>query len=1122
MTESGKSVDNTLMAPLAELHPETLAVVTAVVAFTLAAFIVLFRTGMKKYAGLLRWAAGDAAIGCAFLSYTFFRDYPGNGRFIVSNAFMVLALSTIVSGLRAFCGKSSDRGALVFLPAPLFVMVGLWIDRTWGSRQLVDAAVSGFLAFQCAAAALALKACDAPTRRKATYFTFAVFAGLGTASLFRGIFFLTAPTFSLGGFSRGLSFILVTVALITWTVAFALLALMRLTEETEAQAHESDARRHDRLVKTIIDTIPQSIIFKDRDSRYLACNAAYARTMGLDSAEIVGKTDFDLYPPELAAKYQGDDGAVLRNGRTQEIIELHAAGGVERWVETTKTPVLGPGGDAEGILVVFHDITEKHESARLLKESEQRYRDLSAELERRVAERTTELSASKRDIDLFFDMTLEYFCLTDLWGRFIKLSPSWSRNLGWREEELINRPFFRFVHPDDRKRVIKAARVLAKGEKARDLASRFKCADGSWVWLSLSAVGVPDRGLVLASAHDITRRVEAESKLKAAREEAERTSRAKSQFISTMSHELRTPLNAVLGYANLLMPLVDEERGARYAQSIVSSGKALLAIINDLLDLTKAESGRIELAPAPCDIRSVLDDLIGIFRFGAEEKGLRLEMAADETLPRTVIVDPARLRQVLINLVGNSIKFTDEGTVSVRVGALVPESERCAGAVTATLSVVVTDTGRGMTEEYRARLFEPFSQESAEIARRFGGTGLGLAIAKRILDLMGGTIDCRSESGVGTTFIVEIPGVRAAGAGTAYLRTVGTSPAPDMAPRERSAPGEEPAQRVLVVDADPVTLALAHRVIREQGMEMVSAVDEAYALRYAESADLVLLNTELTGIDCFALCRKLNESRGPDEVPLILFNSDQQHQALMEGFRSGVVDYLSKPIEPNELRARLMIHLDLKHARESLKRKTREATEAKREAAKRSAELESLAARMDKLTTVDDLTGLLNRRAALSRLVQELARARREERPVAVLIGELDRPAERDVDPALENDRIKECARRFGEALREGDVLGHLGRGKFLAILGDAELEKAVAVAERVRDAIGNRPFVIADRLSRSTIAIGTSAVKPNPEFATEGYAEALGATAEKALSLSKSRGGDRVEGEAAAFPARA
>lgn len=1109
---------------MVELHSETIAVVTAVVAFTLTAFILLFRAGMRKYAGLLRWAAGNAAVGCAFLSYVFFRDSPGNFRFIVSNAFLVLALSAIGSGLRGFCGKDSRWSGLAFLPVPLFMILGAWIDHAWGSRQLIDAAVSAFAAVQCASAALSLKFCDSPSRRKALYFTFSIFAVLGTASLFRCIFFFTAPAFSSGTFSRSLSFIMVTVGLITWTVAFALLSLMRLTEDTEAQAHESDARRHDRLVKAIIDTMPQSIIFKDREFKYIACNAAYARTMGRDAAEIVGLNDFDLYPPELAAKYRGDDEAVLRSRKTQEMVELHSAGGRERWIETTKTPVLNPGGDAEGILVVFHDITERHESARLLKESEQRYRNLNAELERRVDERTTELTASKRNIDLFFDMTLEYFCLTDLWGRFIKLSPSWPRNLGWREDELINRPFFRFVHPDDLRRVIKAARVLAKGEKARDLASRFKCADGSWVWLSLSAVGVPDRGLVLASAHDITSRVETEAKLRAAREEAERTSRAKSQFISTMSHELRTPLNAVLGYANLLMPLVEGEKGARYAQSIVSSGKALLAIINDLLDLTKAESGRIELNPAPCDVRGVLDDLIGIFRFGAEEKGLRLEMSADESLPRTVIVDPARLRQVLINLVGNSIKFTDEGSVTVRVCADIPEAERGGGTVTATLAVTVTDTGIGMTEEYRNRLFEPFSQESAEIARRFGGTGLGLAIAKRILDLMGGTIECRSESGVGTTFLVEIPGIRAAGTGTTYLQSVG--PAPLLAPEALSPDTEIPdgkrLLRVLVVDADPVTLALAHRVIREQGMEMVSAVDEEYALRYAESADLVMLNTELPGIDCFTLCRKLNESRGPDDVPLILFNSDQQHQTLMEGFRSGVVDYLSKPIELNELRARLLIHLDLKRARESLERKIQEATEAKREAAKRASQMESLVARMEKLATVDDLTGLLNRRASLSRLVQELARARRDERPVAVLCGELDEPDDRDHAQQREQDRIKECAHRFAEALREGDVLGHLGRGKFLAILGDADLGKAIAVAERVRDKVGDHPFVIADKLSRSTISIGASAVEPTPEFSTDGYSKAISGAAEEALSRAKSKGGDRVEALDTAVPSRA
>lgn len=1094
-----------------DLHPETLAVVTSVVAFTLTAFIALFRTALKDYRGLLQWAIGDAAVGCTFLTFVFFHNTPGNGQFVLSGTLIVLALSAITSGMRDFCGTGAPWGLLVLVPAPIFLAAVLGIEGISGSRTLMEATLSLTLAVQCVGISHVLQAYDPKHRRRTVYFTFVVFATLATAAFFRFLFFLTDAEAS-SVFSRGLSFIMVTVGLITWTMAFALLALSRMAEEVEAQARESDARRHDRLVKTIIDTMPQSVVFKDRESRYLVCNAAYARSMGRRADELVGLTDRDLYPPELAGKYRKDDLAVLQYGETLETIEMHIAEGQEQWIETMKTPVISPEGDAEGVVVVFHDITERHRSARLLKESEQRYRELSTELERRVFERTAELSATRRNIDLFFDMTLEYLCVTDRRGHFTKFSPSWSRNLGWKEDELIGRPFFRFVHPEDRGRAGRATMVLAKGSKVRDLACRILCADHSWVWLSLSAVAVPDRGLVLVSAHDITNRVEAEANLRAAREEAERASRAKSQFISTMSHELRTPLNAVLGYAKLLKPLVKDEKGTRYAESILRSGGALLAIINDLLDLTKAESGRIELDPVPCDMRRVLDDLLGIFRFSAEEKGLRLQMRADASLPRLVIVDPARLRQVLINLVGNSIKFTDEGSVTLRIAATVPKIAGAGDTVTATLTVDVEDTGIGMTEEYRSRLFEPFSQESAEIARRFGGTGLGLAIAKRILDLMGGTIGCQSQAGVGTIFHVEIPGVRASGAGTEYLQGVGPVAGEEKVEAagtvEETKPGS--LQRVLVVDTDPVTLALAHRVIREMGMEMMSAVDEKYALLYAERADLVLLNTELPGIDCFALCRKLNESRG-EEVPLILFHSEQQHQALMEGFRAGVVDYLSKPIEPNELRARLMIHLDLKRTKAALEQKTQEATEARREASRKSTELEALAARLDRLSAVDDLTGFLNRRAVLARLTQEIARSRRENRPIALLMGELDRPqGGHEGEPTRE--RVQECGRRIAETLREGDILGHLGRGKFLAVLDDTDQEGAAVVAERVRDRIGNYPFVLEDQLSRSTLSVGVSTVAPTPEFRTDDYADALVKGAEEALGTAKLRGGDRVE----------
>lgn len=774
----------------------TLAVVFSVGTLTLSLFLLVLRVTTPRYKGLIRCALGNVTLGLGFAAaYAFRGGNPWLG-IVLPNSLIILGVAFVGNGTWRFLEKPRRWTPAAYLPPVVIVPILAHFTFIQPSVYMRIVAMSLFLSAQFTASAFALLV-NFPHRRKAAArFTGTVYLALTVLFLVRIPFSRNelVPSIVSSSPAKYVVLIMMIIGALSWTFSLVLMTASRLAEEVAAHELEAGLRERDRLVKTIIDTLPQSIVLKDKDSRYLACNGAFAKTLGKTPEELVGSSDAD-HKPANAVRNRATDLAVMRSGESWESFERADSNGKERWVDTIRTPVRDENGEVKGVLTVFRDVTDRVLSERALQDSERRYRELSGELERRVERRTAELQEAKRDIDLFFEVTVEYLCIFDFEGRFLKLSPSWTKQLGWRGEELAGRPLIDLVHPDDRETTVRASAEFVQGDKVVSFQNRVRKADGGWIWLSWASVGVPDRALVIAAAHDVTVRMQTEERLNAAREEAERASRSKSQFISTMSHELRTPLNAVLGYGKLLEGIVEDERGLAYLRSIGSAGRSLLAIINDLLDLTKAESGRIELTPIPADPRHILDELAEIFRFGAEEKDLALEFRATARLPKTVLMDAPRLRQVLINLVGNAVKFTEEGAVVVSMDAVdedaSPPRDDPRATWKATIKIEVSDTGIGIDEGYRAHLFESFSQQDAEIAHRYGGTGLGLAIAKRLLDLMGGTIRCEAGEAGGTRFFIEIPGVTVAGSASETITFIG-GPTPSDADPQRRVKGAGP------------------------------------------------------------------------------------------------------------------------------------------------------------------------------------------------------------------------------------------------------------------------------------------------------------------------------------------
>jgi signal transduction histidine kinase/CheY-like chemotaxis protein len=392
--------------------------------------------------------------------------------------------------------------------------------------------------------------------------------------------------------------------------------------------------------------------------------------------------------------------------------------------------------------------------------------------------------------------------------------------------------------------------------------------------------------------HRRTRRRNEEA-VQQARMRAEAADRAKTAMLANMSHEIRTPMTGIIGFADLLAatPLSADQQD--YLESIRSSAYALLALINDILDLSKIEAGRLELESAPVDLGRLVENAVGLLAVRAAEKHLRLAFTIDPSTPAAILSDASRLRQVLVNLLGNAVKFTDQGGVSLWLAATRENDGRHR------IEFAVSDTGPGIPPEHQERIFESFRQVDASISRRFGGTGLGLAISRSIVRQMGGSIEVESQAGRGATFRFWVPAWAAARSEVATVRkpAIGGARAAGL-----------PPLRLLVAEDNPVNRKLAQTVLRQLGYQPDFAANGAEALdRVAlHDYDAVLMDVQMPEMDGVEATRRIRREFPPERQPRIVAMTaaafpEDRNRCL----DAGMDDYVSKPIDMEELIAAL-------------------------------------------------------------------------------------------------------------------------------------------------------------------------------------------------------------------------
>lgn len=642
-----------------------------------------------------------------------------------------------------------------------------------------------------------------------------------------------------------------------------------ITEQlrVEAALKESQA-----LCESLVETLPLCVYRKDRAGRFTFGNQRFCRTLNLPLESIRGKTDFDFYPTDLAAKYRNDDLEVMDTRKVFEDIEENQhPNGETTYVQILKTPVYDHQGHVVGTQGTFWDITAR----------------MRAEQER----------------DRFFTLSLDMLCIANFDGYFTRLNPAWERTIGFRNEELLSRPYLTFVHADDQQATFAQANHLAQGASVVAFENRYRCKDGSYKWLLWTAVPFPEQQIIYAVAHDITNRKRVEVELHKAKETAEAANRAKSEFLANVSHEIRTPMNGIIGMTELALDtkLTAEQR--EYLEMVQASADALLVVINDILDFSKIEAGKLQLDLVEFHLRDRIGDTIKTLGLRAYQKNLELACHIKADVPDVLLGDPGRLRQVLVNLVGNAIKFTESGEVIVHV-ELASQSN---GHIV--LHFSVTDTGIGIPFDKQGMIFEAFAQVDGSTTRKYGGTGLGLTIAAQLVQLMNGRIWVDSEVGRGSTFHF-----------TARF-DIPTCPTLPGAPPDIANLIGLP---VLIVDDNATNRRILVEMLTNWHMKPTAVDSGATALRLLQDAKmagepfaLVLLDFQMPGMDGFAVAEQIRQHPELTAATVLMLTSGGQPGEVARCQELGIAAYLMKPIKQSELQDAIVAALRLSSRTES-------------------------------------------------------------------------------------------------------------------------------------------------------------------------------------------------------------
>jgi len=647
----------------------------------------------------------------------------------------------------------------------------------------------------------------------------------------------------------------------------------RANEIAALRGRELSATR--KVMAAFVASVPIESVMTDREFRLLTATPRWLQTLGVTDVEAAAGRPLKELAADAFAYFEEHFERCLAGERVWEPrVRVVSADGTQRWMTLEMTPWRDESGEIAGVVSAAHDVTDQVEAIRSLERTQQRL----------------QLATEMTDLQVY-DVDLRRRTIVTAGKALFGRDEAEGKSV---TEAVFAGDTGRFVDPRDRERVAEASRRFHAGEAPYEIEYRVLRDSGEEFWIAevMQAFRGDDgkTSRVIGAMQNVTARKQAEQALIQAKEEAEAATRAKSAFLATMSHEIRTPLNGVLGMAQAMAAGPMEPAQRERLDVIRQSGEALLTVLNDVLDLSKIEAGRLELEEADFDVAAVASRAHAAFSAVAAQKGVAFDLTVTRAARGVYRGDATRVGQLLNNLISNALKFTEAGRVAVSVG-------RRRGALT----VTVSDTGIGISPGQQATLFQKFAQADASTTRRFGGTGLGLAICRELAELMGGAIAVRSAEGEGSTFIATLPLARSERAAP-----VARAPAPRARPDAEGPSG----LRVLAAEDNPVNQLVLKTLLSQIGVHVEVVGDGVDAVAAWESGDwdAILMDVQMPRMDGPTAVRFIRErevAQGRARTPIVALTANAMAHQVNEYLAAGMDDFVPKPIEVRRLLAAL-------------------------------------------------------------------------------------------------------------------------------------------------------------------------------------------------------------------------
>jgi PAS domain S-box-containing protein len=633
------------------------------------------------------------------------------------------------------------------------------------------------------------------------------------------------------------------------------------------QHHMLEVNETGNRLSSIMDNTPAVIFLKNLEGRYILINKRYEELFHISSDKIIGRTDFDIFPEDVAQQLWKNDLEILKTGHASEVEELIPQDdGIHNYI-SAKFPLHNDAGDIYAVCGIATDITKHKQVYDALQESQAKLSGL-------------------------YEVSPLGIALTDMDGRYLEFNEAFMVICGYPPEELKKLDYWTLTPREYEAQEKAQLETLQQTGYYGPYEKTYRRKNGDLIPIRLNGMIVKDKlgqSKIWSIVEDITDSKKAEETLISARDEAESANTAKSEFLAVMSHEIRTPLNAILGMTEVAKETNHNPDVSTCLDVVERSGNNLLTLIEDILDLSHIEAGRLILENKSINLQEVTQEALEIHTQGANNKGLELHSNISQRTPDSFLGDKKRLRQVLLNLIGNAVKFTEQGKVDLLVSCPSPQA----------IQFSVSDSGIGVPDDKQKLIFDPFSQADSSNTRQHGGVGLGLAICRRLVDAMNGKIWVESEIGKGSTFHFSVPL-------SVEDQNLSRLPSPEKFQGDRVQESEISSSILLAEDLEDNAMVIK-AYLKNTNHQLVIVKDGKQAVDIIQSGkkfDLILMDIQMPvmdGLEATQQIRVWEKENGHSRTPILALTSHAMNGDEEKSLVAGCNSHITKPVTKKKL-----------------------------------------------------------------------------------------------------------------------------------------------------------------------------------------------------------------------------